>query len=534
MADNRERFLKWALAACIAVMFLGLGNNRALWDPDEGRYAEMAREILVLHDWVTPHLNNLLYFEKPMMYMWLEAISFTAFGISERAAHLVSMLCALGGVFLVGLMAKRLWGLKAGLIASLCLMTSIEYFVLSSSIDINMTLTLFITSAFVFFWLGHTEGKTRYFVLFWASMACATLTKGPIGIILPMGAIVFYILITRQFTLIRQMRPVAGILIYLAITLPWFVLVSLRNPDFFSFFFVNQNLQRYTAWDEHNQPFYFFLMVILVGSLPWTFLLPSAMIKIWKERKSHDILFITIWFILILAFFTPSHSKLATYVLPCFPPMALMVGYAFHDEPVKGGAPLYLVGFIWGLIGLALMILPPMVSFGFAQISVKELGPLMHAGPWIGAIITLGVVAGIWVGTAYESMAGIVIIGITVMITTLSFSPQWDSMRSTKSLVQDLPANARLCAYRKYYPSSSFYVQRQVSLVDYTGELEFGVKRNLEKEYVLTIDELSKLMASYKKTYCLTPVRNLPALRKKIPGIVVVRQSGNLCLLNIP
>ncbi len=534
MTGDWERFLKWALAAGIAIMFIGLANNRALRDPDEGRYAEMAREILVLHDWVTPHLNNLLYFEKPMMYMWLEAMSFMAFGISERAAHLVSLLCALGGVFLVGLLARRLWGLKAGLISSLCLMTSIEYFVLSSSIDINMTLTLFITSAFVFFRLGHIEGKPRYFLLFWASIACATLTKGPIGFILPMGAIVLYIIITRRFALIRQMRPVAGILIYLVITLPWFVLVSLRNPDFFSFFFINQNLQRYATWGEHNQPFYFFLLVILVGSLPWTFLLPSVMKKIWRERKSHDIIFIAIWFILILAFFTTSHSKLATYILPCFPPLALMVGYAFHDAPVRSEAPLYLAGFIWGLMGLILMILPPMVSYGFVQGSVKEMGPLMRFGPWMGAILTLGIVAALWFGMAYEMVAGIVIIGITVMITSLSFSPRWDGMRSTKFLLQGLPANARLCAYRKYYPSSSFYIQRQVSLVDYTGELEFGIKHDLEKANVLTIDELAKLMASNKNTFCLTPRRNIPALRKKIPGVIVVKQSGNLCLLNIP
>jgi 4-amino-4-deoxy-L-arabinose transferase-like glycosyltransferase len=534
MADNKEVFFKWALVACVTVMFLGLCNNRALWDPDEGRYAEMAREVLVLHDWVTPHLNNLLYFEKPMMHMWLEGLSFTVFGISEWAAHLVSLLCALGGVVLTGLMARRLWGVKAGLIASLCLMTSIEYFVLSSSVDINMTLTLFITSALVFFLLGHTEGKNGYFLLFWASMACATLTKGPIGVILPLGVIGIYILITTQFALIRQMRPVAGTLLYLAITLPWFVLVSSRNPDFFSFFFVNQNLQRYTAWDEHNQPFYYFLMVILGGSLPWTFLLPSAMKKIWQERKSRDILFITIWFILILAFFTPSHSKLLTYVLPCFPPLALMIGYAFHDAPVKAAAPLYLTGLFWGLIGLALMILPSMVSSGFVQVSLKELGPLMRVGPWIGALVILGVVAGLWVGRAFESMAGIVIIGITVMITTLSFAPQWDSMRSTKYLVQDLPANARLCAYKNYYPSSSFYVQRQVSLVDYTGELDFGVQHNRDKTCVLTLDELTKLMTGDKNTYCIAPLRNLADLHNKIPGIVVVRQAGSLCLLNIP
>ena len=129
--DHRERYLAWMLVASAAILSLSLMSGRALWDPDEGRYAEMAREIVVLHDWVTPHLDFLLYFEKPMLFMWLEAISFKVFGVSEGASHLIPLVSAFGGVALVGLMALKLWGRRAGLVTSLSLITSFEYFFLT-------------------------------------------------------------------------------------------------------------------------------------------------------------------------------------------------------------------------------------------------------------------------------------------------------------------------------------------------------------------------------------------------------------------
>jgi 4-amino-4-deoxy-L-arabinose transferase-like glycosyltransferase len=533
MRYDSERFLKWTLAACGAVLFLSLGP-RALWDPDEGRYAEMAREILALGDWVTPHLNNLLYFEKPMMFMWLEAISFKVLGVSEWAARLVSLLEALGGVFLVGLMAKKLWGRRAGLIASLCLITSVEYFVLASAVDINMTLTLFITAAFVFFWLGHTEATAGYFYLFWASMACATLTKGPIGVILPVGAIGLYILITRQFKLVRQSRPVTGTLLYLAITLPWFILVSMRNPDFFNFFFINQNIQRYAISKERYQPFYYFFLVIIGGFLPWTFLLPTVVKETWMHRMSREIIYIAIWFGFIFAFFTPSHSKLITYVLPCFPPLALLLAYAVHSAPDKARIPLILTGIFWCLAGIAVVISQFILIHGLMSLSGKGIELFMHYGMLMGGFVIIGVISGMLVGLKYDNAAGIGIIGATIMIIALVFSPLWDDMQSTKTLVKDMPPQAKLYTYKAYYPSSSFYTQGKVVLVDYSGELDFGVRHSTSQGAVLTLDELARLMKTDKDTYCLSTMKRLPALRARIPDLTVVRQTGSMCLLNIP
>jgi 4-amino-4-deoxy-L-arabinose transferase-like glycosyltransferase len=533
MTNHEDRYLKLSLAVSTAILFLSLGG-RALWDTDEARYAEIAREILVLNDWLTPHLNFLLYFEKPMLYMWLVAIAFKIFGISESAAHIVSLLAALGGAGLVGLLAWKLWGRRSGVIASLSLITSIEYFYLACAVDINMPLTLFITSALVFFFLGNVEKKSMYYYISWASMALATLTKGPIGVILPLGVICSYIIFSRQFSLIKGSRPITGILLLLAIASPWFILVSLRNPDFFSFFFINQNLERYTGSSEHNKPFYYFILVIIGGALPWTFMLPSAVKKIWQNRMPKEVLYIVIWTFFILFFFMPSHSKLGSYVLPCFPALALIMGYIFKDATSKFSFPLYAAGFFWVCIGLSLIIFPMLQSNGVVRFSSNNVIPLIDIGVMAGVVLILGTVLGMWFGRKHDTALGFSIIGIVILVIVILSAPRWDNLRSTKSLVQDLPPSAKLFAYGRYYQSSTFYSKRQVGLVESNSELRFGIRHNDKKGIVLTIDELANLMNGDTNTYCLTQKERLPILRQKVPELVIVKQSIGRCLVHVP
>jgi len=529
--EKNDRLMKTALAVSVMVLLFGLGH-RALWDPDEGRYAEMAREILVLNDWVTPHLNYLNYFEKPMLHMWLEALSFKLFGVSEWAARLVSLLTALGGAALVGFMARKLWGRRAGLIASLVLITSLEYFFLASAVDINMTLTLFITAAMVFFRLGQKEKKAAWFYLSWISMALAVLTKGPIGIILPGGAICIYVLISKRFSLSRESKPVQGIFLFLLIALPWYLLVSIRNPDFFSFFFINQNIQRYAASNEHNQPFFYLFLVILAGALPWTLLLPSTLRKIRNKTVPDEVLFILIWFSLIFLFFLPSHSKLATYILPCFPPLALIISYSLKDSPLTGGISLYLAGALWACMGTASLVFPALAGLGFIHASLPGIAPLVRIGLPAGVIIISGVAIGLWLGKNHDAVVGLAAMSIALMITSVVFAPQWDSQRSTKILVQDLPPSAKLFTYKEYEQSSSFYANRRVGLVMCRGELDFGIRHNQATGSVFTLKELADLMNRDKNAYCLIRVSDFPGLQKMIPELAVVRQTHKLCLVS--
>jgi len=533
MEKNRKSILTVLLFAAAAALFLNIGT-KALWDPDEARYAEMAREVVVLNDWITPHLNFLVYFEKPMMYIWMVAAGFKVFGTTEWAARVVSILCALGGAALTGLMACRLWGKSTGLVASLMLLTSLEYLIMANIVDLNMTLTLFITAAMVFFWLGQQEKKKIWFYLFWASMALATLTKGPIGVVLPGGAIFIYILISRQFSLIRDSRPITGILLFLLIVAPWFVYVSQLNPDFFSFFFINQNFERFTVSQEHNKPFHYLFMIIILGSLPWTFLLPLAIKKIWDRGLTREVQYILCWFLVILIFFSLSRSKLATYVLPCFPPLALLTADVLQEKKEGGGILLFAAGILWVCLGIVLGFFPILVSNGVLKLSSSNALPLMDVGPWAGIIITTAAIAGIFLGRRYGSAAGFAVLGIGLTLTVNSFSLYWDDLQSTRAVVRGLPEKAMLCTYRRYYQSSNFYARRQVILVDARGELELGIRRSTGSPIKMTLDTLAKLMETDSNVYCITAVKYLPFLQANIPDAVTVKQNRGYALVNVP
>jgi hypothetical protein len=134
----------------------------------------------------------------------------------------------------------------------------------------------------------------------------------------------------------------------------------------------------------------------------------------------------------------------------------------------------------------------------------------------------------------YDNAAGIGIIGATIMTTALIFSPLWDDMRSTKALVMNMPTQTKLYTYKAYYPSSSFYTRGKVLLVDYSGELDFGVRHSISQGAMITADELALLMKTDKDAYCLSTVKSLSVLRARIPDLSIVRQSGNMCLLNMP
>jgi 4-amino-4-deoxy-L-arabinose transferase-like glycosyltransferase len=466
--------------------------------------------------------------------MWLIAASFQVFGVSESAARLVSVLTSLLCASLVGFMALKLWGRRAAMITSLSLLTSLEYFLLSCAVDINMPLTLFITASLVFFWLGHSEERSGYILLSWACMALAALTKGPIGIVLPSGVMFLYLLLSRQFRLFRNTRPILGAALLLAIASPWYILVSLRNPDFFSYFFISQNLMRYAVTEQHTKPFYYLVLVVLVGALPWTFQLPSLIRDLWHSRKERAVLYLVIWFSLIFLFFVPSHSKLATYLLPCFPPLALLFGYSFSGSPRKGGTALYLAVICWVVIGLALVLLPVLMDNALVSFSSRNAAPLSRFGTMAGIIILLGAVLGLHLGRRYDTVLGTAVLGMAVMIVTIVFAPKWDDLRSTKSLIQDLPKTARLYAFRGYYQSSNFYTRARVGLVESKSELGFGIRHNTDKAMVLSLDELVAAMRADRNAYCLTECHEAPGLQSRVPGLSVIKKVGQRCLLHAP
>ena len=323
------------LALILGIPFFQYLGGLPLIDPDEGRYAEIPREMLERGDLITPTLNYVKYFEKPPLLYWINAASLKIFGQNEFAARFPSALCGLLTVLATYVIARQLYGRRAALISALILGTSAGFVLQSRIILTDMLLTFCLTAALGSFIVaaGREGRRSRAlpWYLFYLFCALATLAKGLIGMVFPAGIIFFYLLLSRRWNLLREMRLVPGLLLFLAVAAPWFVAVSLRNPEFARFFFIHEHFERFTSTvHRRNQPFWFFVPVLLGTMLPWSFFIPGALVRAWRDRHHEDGragMYLLIWTALIFLFFSKSNSKLIPYILPIFPPLAILIGH---------------------------------------------------------------------------------------------------------------------------------------------------------------------------------------------------------------
>src|SRR6185369_2306622 len=234
-------------------------------------------------DLITPTLNHVKYFEKPPLLYWINAASLKLFGQTELAARLPSALCGLLTVLATYIIARRLFERRTALISALILGTSAGFVLQSRIILTDMLLTFCLTAALgAFVVAAQREGRRSRalpWYLFYLFCALATLAKGLIGIVFPAGIIFFYLLLSRRWRLLTEMRLGTGLLLFLAVAAPWFVVVSLRNPEFAYFFFIHEHFERFTSTVHGRyQPFWFFVPVLLGTMLPWAFFIPGALI----------------------------------------------------------------------------------------------------------------------------------------------------------------------------------------------------------------------------------------------------------------
>ena len=328
-----ERSWFWLVClVCLVIVFSSLGSS-ALFEPDEGRNAEKAREILLLGDWVTPYQNFLPTLDKPIFFYWLVAISFKLFGLSEWSARLPSALAGLGCIFLVYRFARLQWGLQEGLWSSLVLITSLEFFLFSRIVIFDMTLTLFISLAlFSFYAVTQTDdpraGK-RHCLLMYAAMGAGTLVKGPIALVIPGAVIFFYLLLTGKWFLLRRLNILLGTIVYFAVVAPWYLWVESRNPGYLRYFLWEEHFVRYlTPHFSRTKTWYYFFLVLGIGFLPWSFFIPVTAKNLWNRTFTGANLLLTLWVILPFAFFSASNAKLPHYILPIYPALAILTGQA--------------------------------------------------------------------------------------------------------------------------------------------------------------------------------------------------------------
>ena len=329
--DGVYHYLPWLLCLfCLAVLFVNL-DSADLFEPDEGRNAEKAREILLLNDWVTPHENFLPVLDKPMFFYWLVAFAYKIFGISEWSGRLPSVLSALGCLFLVYRFARQRWGLWEACWSVLILLTSVQFFFLSRVVIADMTLTFSITLALSSFYSAihakEEKAKKIHCWLLYGALATGTLIKGLIGLVIPGLVFFIYLLVTKRWAALRRLHLFPGALFFLVIVAPWYLWVDARNPGYLSYYFWDEHFNRYLTdeFERDDASGFYFLFVLAVGFLPWTLWLPWVAKVAWQKLDDKN-LFLIFWIVLPFLFFSLSNSQLPHYVLLVYPPLAILSG----------------------------------------------------------------------------------------------------------------------------------------------------------------------------------------------------------------
>jgi hypothetical protein len=470
------------------LLFWNLGGY-ALWDPDEGRHAEVARELFAATDWrgwIVPSLNFRPYYDKPILFYWLVGGAYGVFGVDELAARLVPAVAALGTVLAVYAWAASVWGVRAGLATGGVLVTAGEFVALGRYANLDMLLTLWLTLGLLAVHRWSVRAAADRPASLAPAAACAALgmlTKGLVAPVLIGGIGLAYLAVSGQLPLLRRARVVRCMGIFVAIAGPWYLAVAVLDPEYLREFFGRHHFQRYFQGARylHPGPIYYYAPMLLLCFLPWSVLLPATVRELARgEHRGAAVRFCLCWVLGVLLFFSFSRGKLGTYILPSLPALALLVGryvsgliertdLAVGERRLVGGGML-------AIAGLCLAAAPVLVG----------LSTRIYGGAWVKtsvlavAMIPLGLLLVALVRRGHHRRTPLAL-GAGVALGVLVFytwgAPAISAVRSEAGLARAMTDGLEhggpvpIVAFAVRTPSLLFYVQHPIQEVEHPHEL---------------------------------------------------------------
>lgn len=506
----------------------------ALTDPDETFYAQTAKEMFQKGEWITPTLYGEPQFEKPILFYWLIEISYQIFGINEYAARFPSALFGFLGLVGIYLLGRALFNNRVGIFSAVILATSLEYFVLSIGCVTDMVLFTFLLFGALFFFYGQIKKRSYFYLLSSAAFALATLTKGPIGLLLPAFVIVLYLVLTKDYTIFKNGALLAGALIvFIVIAKPWyFIMYKMHSQNFTSAFFGFQNVTRFLV-PEHKMgsQVYYNIPVALAGFFPWSVFLPLGLWRSFRgaffsntepRADKNHYLFILLWFFVIFLFFTASSTKLPTYIFPCFLSLALMAGKLLDDFLNKGAASSLVKWTKASYYTLPAIILIVFIGISiFVKIDYPEmLGKVLITGLFLLFGVTLSLISFI----NKRSLAAFLLIAYSVAIIAYPIDklilPALEARESSKAIAGEL-----LKHYKEGEAIGSEYDYR-AGVAFYTGKVPIKIDG---------YETLNGLMRSKERVWCVLKQKNVVDLKslsiEDPKKVVVVFKSGKKRLI---
>jgi 4-amino-4-deoxy-L-arabinose transferase-like glycosyltransferase len=551
--------LLWILLAAFAILWFCNLEYRLLIKPDEGRYAEIPREMVQSGDWVTPRLNGLKYFEKPPLQYWATAAAYEVFGAHNWTSRLWDALTGFMGVLLVWFAGSRLFSREAGNYAALILGSSLLYAMMGHVNTLDIGVTFFITLGIVGLLFGQdmkqsAAARRNWMYAAWAAMGLALLSKGLIGFVLPGAALFLYSLFQSDFRVWKRMHWIGGLLIFFAIATPWFYLVQKANPEFNQFFFIHEHWERFTTKvHERYQPWYFFIPVLLFGMLPWTFMMLDTLLRTWKDSAPAAVYnpkrflmlpwsflmpghlwhslkeslradkvfnperYLLIWVVFVFLFFSKSDSKLPSYLLPMFPALALLMGKQLAAMSARRAFWLTLPV----LPVLALLLGTSFFAARFAETPVQVEMYGAYANWLIAALLLwmLSLAAALfWLrrGAKLPAIATLAFAALAaVILATAGYNTiarersAWQVAEAIRSQVKP---DMKLYSVLMYEQTLPFYLKRTFTLVEFTDEMKFGTEQEPQR-YVPSRYAFVKVWDKEKEALAIMPLDYYPEMQ---------------------
>jgi 4-amino-4-deoxy-L-arabinose transferase-like glycosyltransferase len=509
----------------LPITLFGLGSP-ALYDPHESLYAEVAREMVVGGDWLTPRLNGTRYLDKPPLFYWLIAIAYTLFGVSEFAARLPIALAGLGGILVTWGIGQHLFDTRSGVLAGLVLSTSVGYFVFSHQLLPDMVFALFTTLGF--YGCVHAIEQDRHQqswgILAYISLALAVMTKGLVGCF-PLLVMAVYVWLVGRYQALRALISLWGGLLFVLLIAPWHLIIGWQNEGYFWHYVANEQFWRFLG-RRHPIDFISLPLPIFLGLLPWSPYLALAIPRTWAAlgkplcREDAGSLLVLLWAGMFLLFFSLSRARLPQYSLPAMPALALLIGMSLNARfrgrvsSTKGLLTATTIALL--LPALALVLLPSYLDqyhqLGLTARAVsliRVVFGLMVGGSglallsfarerWLAGVLslTLGMLAVFY--CTHQVLLQLQPFRASQGIAVLIAADQGPAERIVLEVEKDDPFEYEKIA------GLAFYTGQPVDLLRRKNPPEPALPLKPEERFLLSEAEFRQLWASGKRVYLVT------------------------------
>lgn len=541
-----------AFLCCVMIFSFMLGA-RPLNSPDETRYSSVSLEMLKTHDYITPRVNSIKFLDKPILFYWVQTASIRLFGLENWSLRLTPALFACIGCLAIFLFAASICDRKTAWLAGLMLSSSPLYFFAAHYINMDMAIAVFITLCLCCFYQAENAKsfthRKLYLYGFYVFAALGFLTKGLIGFVLPGLVVLIWIIWQRQWSILKWIFSPIGIFLFLIISLPWLVAVQRANPDFFHYFFIFEQFDRFSQSGFNNMmPWWFYLAIIGVTLLPWSLLIiPNAMYFIRnRSAQSYKLeKFLITWIGVVLVFFSIPHSKIITYILPLVPPLILLLtrGTMLIANDKKHTAMYCWINWV-GFFLLTIVIAMSLYWYNYYQ-------SFIMAKFYIYITVVLCALTTLINYIYYRTrnwLAQIIMTGVFMLLlfAIAMLSIQWPTTSIApigKKLQAILKPGDTIATYDIYPYELAFYINRPIVVIanwdnqilqkdNWKGHFWYGATPMQKQNLLLTESRFWQLWASQQSVYVLMNLSSYEQINKIQHNLDhVIAQTSNEILI---